>query len=279
MRKGLIVAVIAAIAISLGLLAFYSYYTINRKDTIASVNQPMNNSIANNAKMVPPSDEVTLQVLHNDTSNQKRGYYLLPVHVTHKLDLHDAKNGYIAIFPILPMWNYGSPNDQEKEYFSLQDENRRSLSVHTFFHREGAYAPTVTCKPAENNGSTPKQIEASIAEPMFIPVQNLIVAGVDHRVLYANYNTFGISPIGTVSHLSAAEASGGSTSNTDSKMVLMRYNLTFSSFNNAKIELPDDAIEKSRTHWSCVTSADNPVFTSWHVNIYNVVFEVRQKTI
>lgn len=57
---------VAAIAIYVGILAFYAYSTANRKDTVASVNPGTNNSIAQNVTMIPPSDQVTLQVLDNN---------------------------------------------------------------------------------------------------------------------------------------------------------------------------------------------------------------------
>lgn len=267
-RKEVLAVVIVAVTISIGLLAFYSYFATNRTGTIASVNPHMNSSITQNMRN-PPHDEVSLQVLDGNATAEGLRNNILPIHVIHRLNQYDLQNGTLTIFPIIPMWKYDeSAGNQEKEYFQLQDEKGHTISHKTFLYREGIYSPKVTCAPAKDYYGPRLQMETKIPFPMVIPDVNATGIG-QHEILVAKYNLFGLSPY---------DMSGDSASpRTDSKNgVLARYNLTFSSSNNVIAHIPDNAKEMSRMQWDCVTSSDNPTLPSWHLNLYNVVFEMKE---
>lgn len=191
------------------------------------------------------------------------------------LHLSKAKNGYLAIFPIVPTWAYNSAG-QEKQYFSLQDEDGKDVSGKVFFYREGVYTPTAICKPKSGTGATSTQIEAKIGFPMIIPVDSQQNSLKGEHMLYARYNIFGLGPSEDGSSIPSTSSSS-TTQDAESKAMSSRYNLAFSSFNDVKIELPNDAKIVSTAHSTCVTASDNPNFQAWNVNFYDVVFEIEHK--
>lgn len=281
-RLAVLIAIVV-IAISSGILVYYYSQSItNRTNTIASINTSMNSSNTRNATLVPPTDEVSLQILSSEISNGTSGNYDLPIHVVHKVNLNATKNGFISIFPILPEWKYDKANNPEKEYFILQDDKGRNVSPANFFYREGMYSPTVICEPTGENETTPQRVESKIAFPMAIPIKNENISGnytSGQGVLFAKYNLYGLSPVTTNNNSTGDDGKPGSNNSESANLASMKYNLTFSSFNNVQIQIPNEAKELSHVERSCITTTDNPVFPSWHVNIYTVIFEIDRNTL
>ena len=229
-----------------------------------------------NASLAPPTDEISLQVLDSESLSAVSSQdYVLPIHVVHKVNPNDSKNDTLTIFPIIPMWEYyASEASQEKEFLLLQDDKGNNITSGTFLYREGVFQPIAACEPAGDFYGPRQQMEVKVASPMSIPIQKeWPISSNEHQALFARYNLYGLSPHfnkTTVKDLSIGPGNGESAN-----PVPARYNLTFSSFNNVKIQLPDDANELSRMQWSCTIEANNPIFPSWHTNVYNVVFDVK----